>query len=105
MDLIELLRKPEGKTLELKRDLSSPNPFLRSVVAFSNTSGGTILIGVEDRTRNVRGVADPIALGPYDEAYADAVRRHRRTRNSRVSRVREPSKSDIGWCQIGRAHV
>ena len=62
MDLIDLLRKPEGKTLEFKRDLSSPNPFLRSVVAFSNTSGGTILIGVEDRTRNVRGVADPMAL-------------------------------------------
>ena len=62
MDLIDLLRKPEGKTLEFKRDLSSPNPFLRSVVAFSNTSGGTVLIGVEDRTRNVRGIADPVAL-------------------------------------------
>ena len=62
MNLINLLRKPEGKTLEFKRDLSSPIPFLRSVVAFSNTSGGTVLIGVEDRTRNLRGVADPVAL-------------------------------------------
>ena len=62
MDLIDLLRKPEGKTLEFKRDLSSANPFLRSVVAFSNTSGGTILIGVEDRTRHVMGIADPVAL-------------------------------------------
>ncbi|MDE0005188.1 MAG: helix-turn-helix domain-containing protein [Rhodospirillaceae bacterium] len=62
MDLIDLLRKPEEKTLEFKRDLSSPNPFLRSVVAFSNTSGGTVLIGVEDRTANVRGVADPVTL-------------------------------------------
>lgn len=62
MDLIDLLRKPEGKTLEFKRDLSSPNPFLRSVVAFSNTSGGTVLIGVEDRTGDVRGISDPVTL-------------------------------------------
>ena len=62
MDLIDLLRKPEGKTLEFKRDLSSTNPFLRSVVAFSNTSGGTVLIGVEDRTRHVMGIAHPMAL-------------------------------------------
>ena len=31
--------------------------------------------------RVTAGVADPIAVGPHDEAYADAVRRHRRTRN------------------------
>ena len=62
MDLTEILREPEGKTLEFKRDLSSPNPFLRSVSAFANTAGGTILIGVEDQTRHVRGVNDPLAL-------------------------------------------
>ena len=62
MDLTNILRQAEGKTLEFKRDLSSPNPFLRSVVAFANTAGGTILIGVEDRTGYVRGVTDPLAL-------------------------------------------
>ena len=31
MDLVEILREPEGKTVEFKRDLSSPNPFLRTV--------------------------------------------------------------------------
>ena len=44
MDLIETLRSPEGKTLEFKRDLSSTDPFKRTVVAFANTAGGTILI-------------------------------------------------------------
>ena len=39
MDLAETLRKPEGKTLEFKRDLSSPDRFLHTVVAFTNTSG------------------------------------------------------------------
>ena len=62
MDLTELLLRPEGKTLELKRDLSSPAGVLRTIVAFANTSGGTVLIGVEDGTRAVRGVAEPLAL-------------------------------------------
>lgn len=62
MDLGELLRKPEGKTLELKRDLSSPEGVLKTVVAFANTAGGVILIGVEDGTRRVVGVEDPLAL-------------------------------------------
>lgn len=62
MDLTETLRRPEGKTLEFKRDLSSPDGFLRTVVAFANTAGGTILIGVEDGSRHVRGVVKPLAL-------------------------------------------
>ena len=62
MDLTEILRKPEGKTLEFKRDLSSPAGFLRTVAAFANTAGGTVIIGVADRTRDVRGVGDPLAL-------------------------------------------
>ena len=58
MDLVELLRRPEGKTLEFKRDLSSPEGVLRTIVAFANTAGGVVLVGVEDRTRRVRGVED-----------------------------------------------
>ena len=60
MNVTVLLRRAEGKTLEFKRDLSSPRGFLRTVVAFANTSGGTILVGVEDRTRHVRGVTNPL---------------------------------------------
>lgn len=62
MDLLDALRRPEGKTLEFKRDLSSPEGLLRTVVAFANTAGGVVLVGVEDRSRHVRGVADPFAL-------------------------------------------
>ena len=62
MDLITTLRSPEGKTLEFKQDLSSPAGFKRTVVAFANTAGGTILVGVEDNTGYVRGVSDPLAM-------------------------------------------
>ena len=60
MDLLALLKYHEGKTLEFKRDLSSPDGVLRAIVAFANTAGGTLLIGVEDTTRHVRGVQKPL---------------------------------------------
>ena len=70
MDLAETLRSPEGKTLEFKRDLSSPDRFLRTVVAFANTSGGVILIGVEDGSARVLGVTDPL---PLEERVANLI--------------------------------
>ncbi|MCL7455159.1 MAG: putative DNA binding domain-containing protein [Anaerolineae bacterium] len=48
MNLEELLARPEGKTLEFKRDLSSLKPILKSLVAFANTAGGTLVIGLAD---------------------------------------------------------
>ncbi len=61
MDLIELLRRPEGKTLEYKRDLSSPEGLLKTLIAFANTAGGVLVIGVENGTRRVLGVRDVLA--------------------------------------------
>lgn len=62
MDLAEVLKKNEGKTLEFKRDLSSVDKVLRTLVAFANTSGGILLIGVEDKTRKVIGVKDVLGM-------------------------------------------
>jgi ATP-dependent DNA helicase RecG len=62
MELVTLLKRPEGKTLEFKRDLSSPEGVLRTVVAFANTAGGTLLIGVEDGSRHVRGVTGALDM-------------------------------------------
>jgi predicted HTH transcriptional regulator len=57
--LEDLLTQHESKTLEFKRDVSSPENIIRTVVAFANGAGGTILIGVDDRTRSVRGISNP----------------------------------------------
>ncbi|MGH7140401.1 MAG: AlbA family DNA-binding domain-containing protein, partial [Pirellulales bacterium] len=62
MHLEDLLRQNESKTLEFKRDLSSPAPALRTLVAFANSAGGRLVIGVEDRTRAVIGVSAPLDL-------------------------------------------
>ena len=61
MDLITLLSRPEGKTLEFKRDLSSPDGALKAIVAFANTSGGVLLLGVEDGSKRVKGIPDILA--------------------------------------------
>ncbi len=61
MNLIEVLQKPEGKTLEYKRDLSSPDGLLKTLIAFANTAGGILAIGIEDGTKRVIGVPDVLA--------------------------------------------
>jgi ATP-dependent DNA helicase RecG len=58
VNLVDVLRKPEGKTLEYKRDLSSPDGLLNTLVAFANTAGGILAIGIEDKTRRVAGIPD-----------------------------------------------
>jgi ATP-dependent DNA helicase RecG len=60
MDLTHLLQSQESKTLEFKQDLSSHESVLRTLIAFANTSGGILLIGVEDKTKYILGVDDPL---------------------------------------------
>ncbi len=60
MKLADLLSRPEGKTVEFKRDLSSPEGVLKTIIAFANTAGGTLIVGVEEKNGSVRGVAEPL---------------------------------------------
>jgi ATP-dependent DNA helicase RecG len=51
--------QPAGRqNARIKRDLSSPEGALKTIVAFANTSGGALLIGIEDGARGVKGVPD-----------------------------------------------
>ena len=45
--IAQLIAMTEGKTLEFKRDLSSPKNILKTLVAFANTAGGRLIIGAE----------------------------------------------------------
>ena len=56
----DLIKMPEGKTLEFKRDISSPKNILKTLVAFSNTAGGHLIIGIEDKSKEVLGISNPL---------------------------------------------
>jgi ATP-dependent DNA helicase RecG len=57
-----LLKRHEDKTLEFKLNLASPDRVMATLVAFANSAGGTLVIGVEDRTRAVVGLSDPTGV-------------------------------------------
>lgn len=54
-DLYRLVRRGEGDTLEFKRKAAHPEKIVREFVAFANTKGGNVLIGVDDNG-NIPGV-------------------------------------------------
>ena len=54
-DIQEIIRQGENQSVEFKRQLNKDKKeFIESVVAFANTNGGIILLGVDDRA-NITG--------------------------------------------------
>jgi ATP-dependent DNA helicase RecG len=58
--LEDYLARPEGKTLEFKENTKNLHGIVKTVVAFANTAGGVIVIGVQDRTKEILGIADAL---------------------------------------------
>lgn len=56
--LEKLLTKEEGKTLEFKENTKSLLKIIQTIVAFANTAGGTLIIGIKDKTKKVIGLAN-----------------------------------------------
>jgi len=61
MNLIESIRQGESKTLELKAQLPQHEQIAKTAVAFANTSGGKLVIGVSD-DRQVVGLPEEDVL-------------------------------------------
>ena len=57
MTLAEQIKKGESKILELKKQLPKNESIAKTVIAFSNTGGGKLVIGVNDQLEVV-GVDD-----------------------------------------------
>ncbi|MBN2596332.1 MAG: putative DNA binding domain-containing protein [Marinifilaceae bacterium] len=57
MTLIDNIKKGESKTLEFKEVLPKSEGIAKTVIAFSNTSGGKLIIGVNDK-REIIGIDD-----------------------------------------------
>ncbi len=53
MDITHYLKQQEGKTLEFKENCLPLSKIVQTVVAFANTAGGAMIIGVRDKTKGV----------------------------------------------------
>ena len=54
--MLENLMMNEGKILEFKENTQSLSKIIQTIVAFANTAGGTIIIGIKDKTKKIVGV-------------------------------------------------
>ncbi|MBS0290267.1 MAG: putative DNA binding domain-containing protein [Proteobacteria bacterium] len=55
-----ILSQNESKTLEFKENIQSLPSIVKAVIAFANTSGGTIVIGVSDKEKSIVGVKNAL---------------------------------------------
>ena len=58
--LEQLLARDEGKTLEFKENSNSIQRIVQTAIAFANTAGGVILLGIKDTTKEVVGLENII---------------------------------------------
>ena len=64
MSVLSLIAQGESKTLEFKRELPRFEQIAKTVIAFANTSGGKLLIGVDDNGSLVGVDADSTSISP-----------------------------------------
>lgn len=58
--IAELLLQEEGKTLEFKENTKGLDGIIHTVIAFANTAGGKVVIGIKDKTKEIVGLQDPL---------------------------------------------
>jgi predicted HTH transcriptional regulator len=74
MELTNYLQQEEGKTLEFKENCYSLKNIIKTVIAFANTSGGTLLIGISDN-KEVVGIDEPLKDEQrLSSAFADSIK-------------------------------
>lgn len=71
--LLEEIKNGENKEIEFKRELPERSgKYMKTIVAFANSYGGKLIIGVEDTTREIIGVDERVAFQMMD-SIANAV--------------------------------
>jgi predicted HTH transcriptional regulator len=56
LELVEIIRRGEDGRNQFKENLFKASDFAADLVAFSNTSGGRIIIGVNDKINDIQGL-------------------------------------------------
>ena len=75
MELQRLLEQHESSCVEFKQRLPAVEQVAELLCAFANTAGGDLVVGVEDKTRKVVGIAQEDAL-LLEEQIAEIGRAH-----------------------------
>jgi ATP-dependent DNA helicase RecG len=65
MNLLNQIQRGESKTLELKSELPKHDQIAKTIIAFANTSGGKLIIGVNDN-RQIVGIDESDILTLQD---------------------------------------
>src|ERR1700693_902951 len=68
--LEEILTRNEGKTLEFKENSHSLQKIIQTVIAFANTAGGIILLGIKNETKEIIGLQNVLQ---EEEKIANAI--------------------------------
>lgn len=71
INIEQLLSRGEGKTIEFKENLKSLKRIIKTAIAFSNTTGGIILIGIDDNRNEIGLTTDDSLLG--EEKLANSI--------------------------------
>ncbi len=62
-----LLQSGEGRSIEFKASVSPKSEtYLKTVIAFANCAGGSILFGIDDKTHSVLGLQDDVVFKTQD---------------------------------------
>jgi ATP-dependent DNA helicase RecG len=81
MSLFNAVQGGEGKNVEFKEELPSSQAIAKTVIAFSNTAGGKLIIGVNDQGEvtglkpnvDILELQDKIASVIYDNCYPNVL--------------------------------
>ena len=57
LEILELISKGESSTVQFKDRLPHQDSLVQEMVAFSNTEGGLLIIGVNDKTGSLNGLS------------------------------------------------
>lgn len=78
MKILDQIKNGESKTLELKEKLPDNKSIAKTVIAFANTAGGKIIVGINDKLKitgveanNVYSLKDKIAFVIFDSSSPD----------------------------------
>ncbi len=81
MSLLNAIQGGEGKSVEFKEELPSSQAIAKTVIAFSNTAGGKLIIGVNDQGEvtglkpdvDILELQDKVASVIYDNCYPNVL--------------------------------